>query len=475
MRKLKKKYIEVFAFTKNVIDMELIAAGISLPMPQAATSKLLEQLESEPATTTGDGIKSATNPKFTPGGEAEKLIPKESDFISFPFRALSATTVAAYTYRATEFPEAVLRESVSLLNGQTAFQNHWADTSGSIGMSEESSWGERTTQNGVVIPAGINTNIKVDTTINKQIARKMLTGEICCVSVKVKFEWRPSHQFSKEWEFHEQLGEMQPDGTMCRRIATKILQYQEISVVNVGADPYAGMIDGEGMLRKIDNTQVYNVEGFSATETEKPTAENQVGQNICVVGLTKETLLLTKKQKPDPEDKGEGEEKTKAMTAELIAKYEGEKNALVEKLKAGEESLATKIVEISQLSAKLTTATEELAKKTAELEAAKISAEKWELHLTEKKTAVVDLYKKASESPSEAIISLIEKSNETELVALEKEYVKKAEQLFSFKCKKCESTEYSLQSSTTEKANSKGNENKRSVPAFAEPEIHEVK
>jgi hypothetical protein len=456
-----------------ITELSLVGSGVSLPILDAAMKAAgiakIEAAGSEPSTTNTDGVKSVTNPKFTPGGEAEKLLPKAGDFISFPFRALSATTVAAGTYRATEFPESVLRDSVELLNGQTAFENHWADPSNSVGLSENSSWANRSLQNGIIIPAGINTDIRVDVTTNKEIARKMLTGEICCVSVKVKFEWKPSHQFEKEWEFYEQMGEMQPDGTMCRRIATKILQYQEISIVNVGADPYAGMIDSEGMLRKIDSTQIYNIEGFKADETQKPSSQSAVDNSkMCLIALNKETLMLTKTP--------EGEEKaTNQQFVEQLSLRKKENEALALKIKEGEEALANKIVEISQLSAKLTTATESLATVTSELAKSKIAADKWEAHMVARRDYVVDLYKKSTESPSEPIIALISKSDDTTLEALEKEYMGKVEQMFSFKCKKCESTEYSLQSSNNNgKKTPELGEPKKEIPAFAEPEIHEV-
>ena len=47
---------------------------------------------------------------------------------------------------------------------------------------------------------------------------------------------------AEEWEFYDKLGTIAEDGTMVRRIATRIISYKETSLVSHGADPFAQLI-----------------------------------------------------------------------------------------------------------------------------------------------------------------------------------------------------------------------------------------
>lgn len=175
--------------------------------------------------------------------DPEDLYPNDEEFIEPMFRLLSACIVSK-NYMPTEFPKNVLKDSMNLLVGQTVNCDHETDVANAIGSVKSVSWQESYTVDGVTIPAGINGVLKIDGKSNPRIARgiNMDPPSIHSNSVTVQFEWKPSHRFEKEWEFYDKLGTIAEDGTMVRRIATRIISYKETSLVSHGADPFAQLI-----------------------------------------------------------------------------------------------------------------------------------------------------------------------------------------------------------------------------------------
>ena len=204
-----------------------------------------------------DGNNSNTYyPEINSGKE---VIPQEEDFVQAPWRLLSAGIVAAYSWRATDFSKGnVLKRSVKLLNDVPLYKNH--DTSSIdnwVGKVMSPTWGESYTDSkGNVIPAGINAILHIDAKTNPKVARGVLSNIINSNSVTVLFDWEPSHEFEDEYEFENNVGKV-IDGKMVTRVATKIYDYYETSLVWLGADPYAKKIQEDGVLLKVDHTGVH--------------------------------------------------------------------------------------------------------------------------------------------------------------------------------------------------------------------------
>lgn len=181
---------------------------------------------------------------YYPNVTKEDLNPQDSEFIEPVFRLLS-NCIVAKDYNPTEFSEEVLKASMNLLVGQTVNCDHETDIGNAIGSIKSVSWQDSyKADNGVVIPGGINGVLKIDAKANPRIARGILMDppSIHSNSVTVQFEWKPSHYFEKKWEFYDKLGTIAEDGTMVRRIVTKIISYKETSLVSHGADPFAQII-----------------------------------------------------------------------------------------------------------------------------------------------------------------------------------------------------------------------------------------
>lgn len=202
---------------------------------------------------------------YYPDVTPEDVQPKDNEFIEPVFRMLS-NCIVAKNYMPTEFPKDVLKASMGLLVGQTVNCDHETEIGNAIGSVKEVSWQSAYTDEtmGIEIPAGINAVLKIDAKANPRIARGIMMDppSIHSNSVTVQFEWKPSHSFEKEWEFYDKLGTIAEDGTMVRRIVTKIISYKETSLVSHGADPFAQIIKNG----KINNPQYAGATYYSFSD-----------------------------------------------------------------------------------------------------------------------------------------------------------------------------------------------------------------
>jgi len=198
------------------------------------------------------GLFNVTSPNmntYYPEVDGENVIPQEGDFIYPVFRLLSEVTVNK-TFSPVDFSEAtVLKDSMSLLKGQTVYTEHEQLVGNHIGTIKEPFWQEAYTINGVKVPAGINAVLMVDAKSNPKIARGMLQDPpaIHSVSVSVMYKWKKSHDMEND-EFYEKLGTFDNKGQMIRKIASNIILYSELSLVPHGADPYAQMVNKDGKI-----------------------------------------------------------------------------------------------------------------------------------------------------------------------------------------------------------------------------------
>lgn len=216
-----------------------------------------------------------------PGDAPEAIQTNPEDIYLVPFRLLSATVVGAGSWKATFFPENVLRESMPLLLNKPIYRNHWMDPDYWLGTVREVSWTQSYNQGNIMVPSGIDGLLAIDTStqMNADLAKGINNGAVRSNSVTVEFEWEPSHDFEFEWQFWETLGTM-VDGRMVTRVVTRILDYHETSIVGLGADPFAKQIGEDGNLIDIDRA---NSDGLEVAER---TFENE-GERAEFIKLAK--------------------------------------------------------------------------------------------------------------------------------------------------------------------------------------------
>ena len=199
--------------------------------------------------------------KFFQNVSASDVIPKKEDFIEVPFRLISGTIVGGGSWKATDFSNlSILKGSMMKLEGKTVYKDHEQDTNNWIGLVSAVKWTDSFTNPGdnVVVPAGIDGMLMIDTKADPKTARGLLIGSVYSNSVTVDFTYEMSHPFDNEWDFLNKVGQLGADGKMIRRIVTDINDYHETSLVWLGADPFAKAITTDGGLRNIDTSNVFS-------------------------------------------------------------------------------------------------------------------------------------------------------------------------------------------------------------------------
>lgn len=194
------------------------------------------------------------------------LVPAAEDFFMFPFRHISATIVAGGTWRATDFSkEGVLKKSKGKLIGKPAYLNHNQEVGKEVGVVGDTEWVDSYKhESGLTVPPGIEAPFIIDGKLYGDLVRKLSSpiSPIQSASVTLVFEWEASHDFEHEGDFFYHLGE-EIDGEMVRRIAINIKDYEESSMVWMGADPYAKMLDDKGEIINIDRAAAFAKHKFA--------------------------------------------------------------------------------------------------------------------------------------------------------------------------------------------------------------------
>ncbi len=356
------------------------------------------------------------------------------NYIRVPFRAITATIVGGYSWKATDFSDVeALKAAVGFLVGKPAFKDHSLYTvDGIIGVIESAKWTE---QNGKT-PAGIDIIFKIDADKHPALASSLTSTppEIQSCSITVDYDWTPSHAEDykdkngnfKNWEFYSDLGTIAKDGKMVCRKVNKIHEIYECSLVGFGADPYAKILDSNGAPINPDRASIVNLakegkEIFMFVKEE----EGRVSEEVFDEAIKEAYARLRK----------------------LIDTVE--KSGL--QLSLAEEFTKKHIEESKTLALTLTETQEKLASLEFSLETFKIKAEKYDSHISLQKTEVIRLYKiSQGNKAQEAIISLIEKADEKELQAFGLQYGANLMQQFSGNCKTCGGKDIDFRSSVTE-------------------------
>lgn len=446
---------------------------------------------------------------------ASDVLPKPEDFVIVPFRLLSATIVGAGTWKATDFSNAdLLRASMEQLRGKPVYKNHdMSSVDNWCGYVADVKWENAyTSSSGVAVPAGINGDLALDARSEPKLVRGVLMGSVYSNSVTVEFDWEMSHVFEEMWDFLDKVGTIGSDGKMIRRVVKAIHNYHETSMVFLGADPFAKLLDGNGELKNIDTS---SIEYSKAGDKEKKAYDDDkkfkvsLGVDKNVVSLAKEQLSSkpnTQSNKSENKDenmeqlllalatalgidpksitKDNYQEHLNKVTIQKpeqlaeLASLQAQSKALqplngltlikqsTVKAEDGTETVQEEEVKVTltepkegeEVSLSATLPTDAVIVSRAEFEALKgnvtsltADAELGRKHLNFQREEAKRLYKlSAGENVKDAVISLMDKASPEELEGLIEQYGKGATTKFGASCKKCGSNELNFRSSVVE-------------------------
>jgi hypothetical protein len=171
---------------------------------------------------------------------AAREVKQENNYLTIPFRALSATIIPDYMI---DFSKAgVLQQAAAMFEAKTMYKNHKVDVNTWIGKTRNARWTE---ENGE-IPAGVDVDAMIytdeDLTGVDAEQQRLVIGLreriLYACSSTVFFQWEKSHPDLEGWNFWENLGR-EVDDEIVRLVVTQITDVGEVSIVWMGADPYA--------------------------------------------------------------------------------------------------------------------------------------------------------------------------------------------------------------------------------------------
>lgn len=406
---------------------------------------------------------------------ANAMLPKKEDYFLVPFRLLTATVIGANSYKATDFSDVgVLKMSMNKLIGKPIYTNHdIGEVENCIGIIQSVSWQDQyIDSNGITIPAGINGILAIDCKIAPDVARNVYSGGVYSNSVTIEFEWRPSHEFSGEYDFERLLGSI-VEGRMVTRKVTSIIQYYETSLVFLGADPFAKKIDETGELVNVDTTSIYNGTGdvIETTVGKNEKSENNflkvlmtfdnsiMNEKSKFLDTFKKVEIATEKTSPAhdfiseslktlnlSEDKLASEclvvKKEDYLKTQSKAEFLESENLSLQKENNNQLDL------ISSLQKEKENKEKEISTLQSKIENLESLAKVGENYISEKRNEAISLYKKAAgDKFDESLVDLFNKADDNQINALLKQYTSTATSKFSGRCSDCGSKNFVFQSS----------------------------
>lgn len=404
---------------------------------------------------------------YYPDVKPEEFVPSEDEFIEPTFRMLSECIVSK-NWLPTDFSKpGVLKASLKLLIGQTVNCDHETNIGNAIGSVKETMWQEAYKMGDIEIPAGINAMLRIDAKANPRIARGIMMDppSVHSNSVTVRFAWEKSHPVLSDSEFWDKLGSYDKDGTMIRRVVTKIISYNETSLVSHGADPFAQKVDEDGNIVN----PVHANNNYSSFSEVNPNRGSYVFMDFKEpTSILHNTIHSfnenTHKQNPIiPEDS----QKNNQMN-ELQQFIESLFGTGMLSLAEGKEQTAQEVLalikqntsELVSLRASLSTKDTEISSLKETIEANKPMVTVGTQHLTSVRENTLASYNKvAGENPDATIVSLIGDAGLEVLTSLGKTYTAQLEEKHPLHCSECGSHKVSRASSTEEgiDSNSEGN------------------
>lgn len=371
---------------------------------------------------------------YYPDVTEKDLQPQKGEFIEPVFRSLSKVVVHK-EYNPVDFGHGnVLKRSMPLLMAQSIYTDHEDAVGNALGAISEVSWQDGyKTKGGILIPAGINSRLKIDGKSHPRIARAIMMDPpaIHSTSVTVNFLWEKSHPSMADDNFWKNLGAYDEEGKLITRVATKINRYHEISLVSHGADPFAQLIGKGGEITNPTYASIsYNsLSGkrkqkqkyfmFSLNEDVVKNSTKTIPNKPII--STKETPTVMKKDpKKSAKKKAEVKNTPKKSNTKLVKQLAS--------LKQRDKLQLKKI-------AKLEKANGELGKYKERYEKLKSKNEKALKKLREEVLRNYSLL--AKDSPDREIISAIKGADAKSLKAMGKEYQRQLEEKYPSSCADC--------------------------------------
>lgn len=425
----------------DVITTEMLNVMLS-----SAKNKSFEQF----------GLFESSSPNYTtyyPDVTADDLAPKDEDFITPIFRALSATVVWK-GYKPIDFSKpGVLKAAMNLLIGQTINIDHETATGNAIGSVRSVAWQESYTDKGITVPAGINAEFLIDGKSNPRIARgiQMNPPSIHSNSVSVRFEWEPSHALKDDNDFYNKLGTKDDKGNLYRLIVTKVLQFSETSLVSHGADAYAQIIRDGKINNPVYASGVYK---FS----HKDDKGEEIKYSHTLDYKTDLSLDLSSAAIPTDINNNQNEEQNQLnmnvleiLTEKLQLKDVTEEN-FSEKLQGFLDAQKTeKENSVSEVQNKLDEANTEKERLSTEVETFKPKAEAYDSLISNQREEAKKLYNLSKGDKADAaILTMLENVDATALESLMAGYKEELELKFPSSCQSCGSTEITKKTSLNE-------------------------
>lgn len=409
---------------------------------------------------------------YYPEVSPEEFKPKDEEFIEPVFRMLSAGIVAR-NWSPTDFSrEGVLKNSMNLLIGQTVNCDHETNIGNAIGSVKEVYWQEAYTVNkngkNITVPAGINAKLRIDGKANPRIARGIMMDppSIHSNSVTVRFLWEKSHPEMEDRDFWYKLGEVDKNGKLVCKVATKILGYYETSLVSHGADPFAQKVDKDG---KIINP-VYANQANQSYSDKKPPQRKYFFTDYKDLPKA-EVLHNTMVFNNDIYDTNPNKDNMNKELQEFIeslfgdnllslsdgkSKTQDEVISCIKSLVSSKASFEAEVKTLKEDKSKLET---EVSTLKADIEKNKSLVTIGTEHLSEVRTQVTNDYKKLMDKDAdESMLTLIANADLNTLVSLGKSYKVQLEQKFPMTCEECGSHKVSRASSVTSNSEDDGKE-----------------
>ena len=422
------------------------------------------------------GLFDSSQPNYTtyyPDVTAEDLNPTDDEFIYPVFRMLSMTTVHRNVNPISFEKKGVLKASMDKLVGQTVNVDHETAVGNAIGVVQSVEWQNAyRTENGTIIPAGINAVLKIDAKANPRLARGVMMSppSIHSNSVTIRFKWEQSHPKMEADEFWAKLGTYDEDGVMVQRVVNEVIDYSETSLVAHGADPFAKKIEGGKIVLPEHSA---NRASLSEAQLDK-----QANRTIAISYKEMGEDIVSNSQQTIPNSNNNNNHNLKPETQmkELLAKLaaiakiedasELTEDSFAEKLQEIVSNGETAANEVTELKQKVEGLETELTEAKATIEAAptedqlselKEKAELGDAHLTAVKEAAKSAYSTLKgEKASDAVLNSIDSADLEAAKAFKAEYEEELENSHPLTCQDCHSVNLSRSSSSlTEKPEDK--------------------
>lgn len=425
---------------------------------------------------TENGLFDTVAPNFNnyyPEVSEEDLKMEDKDFIFPVYRGLSETIVNG---NFTDFSmNSVLKQSMSKLKGQTVYVNHDMIVGAHIGVVMDTKWSESYKSGALIVPAGINTKLKIDIKSNPNIARGIMMDPpaIHSVSATLQFAWEKSHSKMEDNEFWTKLGTPGPDKQMVRKVAIDIVRYYELSMVSHGADPYAKRVGEDGKLIPENLARQFSQNSLGI----KPTSYHYF--SFRELGVEKNNLTIPNPINDNENDKNDMKEFLEKLALNLKLTGDQTEDTIITALSdiiTKSDSVATLQTSVdtltgekNDLTTKVTDLTTKVNDATVLAEANKLAADSYNTLLVKLRANVLANYVKLKgETKDEAIVNLIGTANYDTLQSLDKDYTTQLEDKFPMTCKDCNGHNINRATAKHDDKKDGGNKKKSQTDLYAE-------